>query len=163
MENKSELISIKLMEIQYLTYLRDNPIGYWPIKPISLQEIEQLETLYNNGNSFPKVLKELLFLAGKSCYVLDYGGFEDQQQMQDFVRSEMADENKSITRPFFVVDVYNLGDQSIFVYLDEGDNPPTYELHYYADNDNWIHQVTPTLSGLINHGIDRMKQGRNPF
>lgn len=149
------------MEIQYLTFLRDNPIGSWPIKPISLQEIEQLETLYNNSNPFPKALKELLFLAGKYCYVLDYGIFDNQQQMQDFVRSEMSEENKSISRPFFAIDVYNSGDQFIFIYLDEGDNPPIYEAHYY-DN-NWISQVTPTLSGLINHSIDRVKQGRNSF
>ncbi|WP_293303068.1 hypothetical protein [Pedobacter sp. UBA4863] len=151
------------MEIQYLTYLRDNPSGNFPIEPISLQEIQQLEILYNTGNPFPIALKELLFLAGQFCYVLDYGVFENQQQMQEFVRSEMAEENKSLSRPFFVIDVYNLGDQFIFVYLDEGNNPPTYEGHYYASNQGWISQVTPTLSGLINHGIDRVKQGRNPF
>ncbi|WP_343534727.1 SMI1/KNR4 family protein [Pedobacter sp.] len=151
------------MEIQYLTYLRDSPIGNWPIKPISLSEIEQLETLYNNGDSFPKALKELLFLAGKYCYVLDYGVFDDLQEMQDFVRSEMAEENKTITRPFFAIDVYNLGDQFIFVYLDEGDDPPTYELHYYSDDNDWIWEVTPTLSELINQGIDKVKQSINPF
>jgi len=156
------------MEIQYLTYLRDNPVYKgitkdMPIKSISLQEIEQLEILYNSGNPFPKALKELLFLAGKFCYVLDYGVFESQQEMQDYVRSEMAEDTKAITRPFFAIDIYNPGDQFIFVYLDEGDNPPTYELHYYEDNDeDWIWQVTPTLSDLINSGIDRVKQGRNP-
>jgi len=155
------------MEIEYLIYLKDNPSGNWSVEPISLQEIVHLEKLYTNGNSFPKALKELLFLAGKYCYVLDYGVFESQQQMQDFVRSEMVDENRVITRPFFAVDVYNSGDQFIFIYLDEGDDPPTYEAHLYhdpmRDGGDWIWQVTPSLSALINHGIDRVKQGRNPF
>jgi hypothetical protein len=59
------------MNIEYLTYLRDNPIKYpndledqYPIKGIPLSEIEALETKYNNGNVFPKALRELLFLAG---------------------------------------------------------------------------------------------------
>jgi hypothetical protein len=164
------------MEIQYLTYLRDNPDAYPnniddkdSIKPISLQEIEQLEQLYNNGGTFPRALRELLFLAGKSCYVLDYGIYNTQEKMQEFVRRRITATNRVINRPFFAVDTYNGSDQFIFVYLDEGDNPPTYEGHFYHDpirdydQPSWIWTVTPTLSDLINHGIDRVKQGRNPF
>lgn len=53
------------MIIEYLKTLRDNPIinGY-NIEGISETEIQQLEQLYNNGNTFPKVLRELLYLAG---------------------------------------------------------------------------------------------------
>lgn len=61
------------------------------------------------------------------------------------------------------------GDQFIFVYLDEGDDPATHEAHYYHDpvvdynEPTWITNVTPTLSNLINQLVDRVKQGRNPF
>jgi len=164
------------MEIQYLTYLMENPEAYPnsnnfkdTIMPISLQEIEILEQLYNHGNPFPKALKELLFLAGKSCYVLDYGIYNTQEKMQEFVRRQMLANNRVINRPFFAIDVYSGGDQFIFVNLDEGDNPPTYEGHFYHDpikdydQPSWIWTVTPTLSDLISHGIDRIKQGMNPF
>lgn len=158
------------MEITYLQYLRDNPVKQgltkdFPIESISLQEIEQLEEMYNNGNPFPKALKELLFLAGNFCYVLDYGIWDTQQELQDAVREKMADENRIISRPFYVVDTYNSGDHFIFIYLDEGDNPPTFVGHYRDRDDrpNWITPITPTLSKLINDGIDRVKQGRNPF
>lgn len=158
------------MEIVYLKELQNNPIKYgdtknFPLIPISEQEISQLEQLYNNGNSFPKALKELLFLAGKDCYVLDYGMNESQQELQEFVRVFMAEENRSITRPFYVIDTYNAGDQFLFVYLDEGDNPAVYIGHYWdsSDRPNWINLVTPTLSNLIDRKVDRVKKGQNPF
>ncbi|MDF2515495.1 MAG: hypothetical protein K0R59_791 [Sphingobacterium sp.] len=66
------------MEIQYLQHLRDNPEAYpnskfkFEIRPISTEEIEALEQKYNNSKPFPKALRELLYLAGDSCYVFDY-------------------------------------------------------------------------------------------
>lgn len=102
------------MNIQYLTKLKDNPIEYsedtnnsFPIQGISEIEIIQLEQSYNNGNPFPKVLKELLFLAGKYCYVCDYGVNDSQQELQDWVREHIQERNKIINRPFFVFDVYS--------------------------------------------------------
>lgn len=164
------------MDIKYLTLLRDNPIGnpsepnfLRAIKPISLQEIAQLEQLYNNGNAFPKALKELLFLAGKSCYVLDYGMGETQEDIQNFVRSRMTNKNRILPKPFFAVDLYNNFEQFIFIFLDEGDNPPTYEGLYYYDSETdsdypeWYHPLGVTLSELIDDGVNRVKQGRNPF
>ena len=162
------------MEIQYLSYLRDNPDAFpneteykLTIEPISLQEIATLEQLYNNGNPFPKVLKELLFLAGSLCYVLDFGIFDTQQEMQDDVREHMASQSRVISRPFYAIDVYNQGDQFLFIYLDEGEDPPVYEGLYSGGGVNfpdWIHSVSvKSLSELINHRIDRQKAGRNPF
>ena len=61
------------MEINYLKKLQENiNIFQYPCEPISMIEIESLEQTYNSGNPFPKVLKELLFLAGEFCYILDY-------------------------------------------------------------------------------------------
>ena len=162
------------MEIKYLGYLRDNPDAYpneiedkLTIEPISLQEIATLEQLYNNGNPFPIVLKELLFLAGAFCYVLDYGTFDTQQELQEDVRRIMALEARVISRPFYAIDVYNQGDQFLFIYLDGGEDPQVYEGLYNGGGVNfsdWIHPVTAkSLSELINHRIDRQKAGRNPF
>jgi len=164
------------MEIQYLTYLRDNPFGNPgslsdkdPIEPMSLEEIEILEALYNNGNPFPKALKELLFLAGNSCYVLDKGIYPTQEKMQQFVRNRLIRAGKTISRPFYTIDIYNGPEQCIFVYLDESENPQTYGAYYFADDSSpnsspkFIEKIELSLTELINHRIDRNKVGRNPF
>ena len=106
------------MEIKYLTQLKnypsDNPTSLTykkTIVPIPLAEIAQLEVLYNNNIPFPTALKELLFLAGDYCYILDTGTFDTQQEMQEYVRTKLVSEDLSISRPFIVIDVYNTSDQ----------------------------------------------------
>lgn len=158
------------MEIQYLTKLKDNPYenpsdlkNSLIIEGISLNEIQQLEQLYNNGNQFPKILKELLFLAGNYCYVCDYGINENQQELQEWVREDMIENGRTISRPFYAFDVYG-GSQFLFIYLDEGDNPEIYEAHPYSDNNDWIrHLNNLTIKSLVDSCIERVKRGENPF
>ena len=157
------------MNIDILTYLRDNPIKYgksmnFEIKGISLNEIQQLEQLYNNGMIFPKALRELLFLGGDFCYVLSRGLYDTQQEIQEASREKLLKFNKNITRPFFVIDVYNASEQFLFVYLDEGDNP--YVNQAYLPTLDYIAPITNLdrkLSEYINFLIDRVKKGFNPF
>lgn len=160
------------MEIQFLKYLQDNPAAYpnnpeyeARIMPISLAEIQQLEIKYNNGNAFPKALKELLFIAGKNCYVLDYNIFDNQEELQDAARNWLQNYNKTINRKFFVIDAYNAGDQFLFIYLDEGDNPIVRQAYLPSRSD--IQFITSllneTLSQYIKSQIDDVKQGYNPF
>jgi len=160
------------MEITYLQELRDYPAahpnsdGYKNhIAPISLSEITQLEQTYNSSIPFPKALRELLYLAGKSCYVCDYGLYENQNELQVSVREYMAEENRVITRPFFAIDVYNDGDQFVFVYLDDGDDPAVYEGHYYDRDDrpDWVTLVYQSLSSYITVLVEQVKHGLNPF
>ncbi len=160
------------MNILYLKELQNNPSleinnsGYFSeISGLSEQEIVQLEKVYNNFNTFPKALRELLFLGGKDCYVFDNGLEETPQQLQNYVRNKLIKKNKTISRPFYVIDIYNAPDQFIFVYLDEGDNPPVYEAHYEdtIDRSNWIVKVDSSLSNYINYLINRTKKGENPF
>jgi len=156
------------MDIVFLKKLQDNPIKYGftknsPIISISAQEITQLEQLYNAGNPFPKALKELLYLAGKRCYVLDYGLNETQQELQEFVRTNLDEDEKVINRPFFAIDVYNAGDQFLFVYLDAEDDPAVYEGYYWDESSNWIKLINPYLSSYIDGLIERVKAGQNPF
>jgi hypothetical protein len=68
------------MDIKYLTQLSNNPIITSTLTPVvnkllplTIDKIEALEATYNAGNPFPVVLKELLYIAGECCYVLDYG------------------------------------------------------------------------------------------
>ena len=158
------------MEIQYLKKLQNNPYenpsdlqNSFIIKGITLNEIQQLELLYNSGNPFPIVLKELLFLAGSYCYVCDYGINETQQKLQEWVREDMTDNTRIISRPFYAFDVYG-GDQFLFIYLDEGDNPTIYEANPWTDGENWIkHLDNLTIKSLVDDGIERVKRGENPF
>lgn len=162
------------MEIQYLTILRDNPVKIgvtrnFPNRGISEVEITQLEQLYNNGNPFPKALKELLFLAGESCYVLAYLN-DSQQAMQNYVRNQLQKRSLEITRPFFAIDVYNSSDQCLIAYLDEGEDPIVYSVFYEFqdyDGDDYpeVQFITPLkkLSAYINSGIEDVKNGFNPF
>ncbi len=154
------------MDITYLKQLERTPNkNSWINESISLEEIKQLEQIYNNNKPFPKALRELLFLAGNYCIVLDYGLNDTQQELQEFVRENMQEENRIITRPFYAIDVYNAGDQFLFVYLDEVDDPAVYQASYEdrSDRPNWINKVTPTLSNFVNRKIERVKKGQNPF
>lgn len=151
------------MNITYLKKLQQNPYKYsLQNKPISIADIQQLEQEYNGGNVFPQALRELLFLAGDYCIVLDYGYGNNQGDIQEYVRQKMINESKTISRPFYVIDIYNGVDQFLFVYLDEGNNPSVYEGNYEED-EIWITKVDDTLSGYIGDLVERVKQGRNPF
>lgn len=159
------------MDIHFLQHLRDNPSAYPndtdykdTIEPISLEEIEHLEQLYNNGIPFPKALRELLYLAGNDCYVLDYGMYDSQELMQIAVREWMVNYNRSLTRPFFAIDVYNAEGQFLYVYLDEGDNPFVYQAYLPTRSDIVpFKSFNKTLSDFIKVHIDMVKQGYNPF
>lgn len=159
------------MNIEILTYLRDNPIKYpndteyrGEIRGIALNEIEELEQLYNNGNIFPKALRELLFLAGNSCYVLETGWYDTQEEIQTAAREWLVKYNKNISRPFFVIDIYGAGYQFLYVYLDEGDNPSVYQAYLPERTDvEHFYSLNKKLSEYINGLIDMVKQGHNPF
>ncbi len=161
------------MNIKYLTRLNNSPAfqsaGSDYIKtlqPISMDEMTSLENTYNNGRPFPVVLQELLFLAGNYCYVLDYGLNESQEEMQEEARADLVSYGRSfsISRPFYVIDVYNSGTQFLFVYLDEGVDDPTVYEAFLADNSgSWITSMQASLSGVINARITKLFSGYNPF
>ena len=153
------------MEIEILKTLRDNPVEYgktrnFTNRGITIDEIIQLEQKYNNGKFFPKALRELLFLAGDFCYFLEYGASNSQEKLQQFVRRLMLDDNIQIDRPFFAIDVYNAYDNCLIVYLDEGDNPNVYEVHYEEGN---VAGYIGSLKWYTETLIKRVKNGANPF
>jgi hypothetical protein len=156
------------MEIEYLKMLRDNPAMYpndidykGEIRGIPLTEIEQLEQTWNNGNPFPKALRELLFLAGEFCYVFSYG-ISTQQALQQRFRMQMEEENRVLNKPFYVMDIWG-PDQFYFVYLDEGDNPYIYEAIPYENKPNWFKKTDFKIKSKSEHRIARVKRGENPY
>lgn len=156
------------MNIEILTKLRDNPIRYhvnrnYENKGVELSEIQHLEQLYNNGNPFPKVLRELLYLAGDFCYVLDYNTHDSQKEMQESMREDLEDDEITITRPFYAVDNYGGVSHYLFIYLDEGlDDPYLYEYSLSGGREgmNDIRPLGYTLSSLINRNVQAVKEGR---
>ncbi|MDN3548801.1 hypothetical protein [Mucilaginibacter aquaedulcis] len=167
------------MEIKYQTVLNNNPvikstvemanglISFFTLKPLTIDEIVHLETTYNNSNQFPTSLRELLFLAGQDCYVLDYGLTDTQEEMQNDAREWLVDYGFSITRPFFVIDVHRGSDIFLFVYTDEGINDP---IVYEANLDknlpsgySWLKNLQASLSSFVNARISYLQRGINPF
>ncbi|MDB5156986.1 MAG: hypothetical protein JWR50_1693 [Mucilaginibacter sp.] len=160
------------MDIKYLTSLNNNPSiqeikgGFVKtLQPITITKINNLEYMYNGGNPFPVALRELLFLAGKYCYVLDFGLFESQAAMQEKSRSWLKQSTHSIDRPFFVIDVYNAGEQFLFVYLDEDLNDPmVYEAFLPVKiGADFIESLNQSLSEYIGAGLKKILSGENPF
>lgn len=151
------------MNIEYLQQLRDHNKRKFTDEGISLSQITQLEQLYNGGNSFPKVLKELLFLAGNYCNYLDYGIYDSQLELQNEERIELADlHGITIPRPFFFVDLASHG-LPVFIFLDEGDNPPLNQLENHPTQSKFYRRTGGTLQTLINSRIQNYLQGYNPF
>ena len=163
------------MEIKYMTMLRDNHAKYpgkeheYKNEPINspndpMQGIEQLERDYNNGEKFPRALREYLFLAGDFCYIHEgnYGSFKEEN---DFIRAEVSRTGNSIPRPYFVFEANH--SNSLIIYLDENnDDPVLYTLDFELVN---INNYTPggpnsytlkiakhgmTLTELVNHRIN---------
>jgi len=58
--------------------------------------------------------------------------------------------------------VYNGGDQFLFVYLDEGDDPLVCEAILYT-SPSWIHSLNKKLSEFVNVRLTTLLSGQNPF
>lgn len=156
------------MVIEILKQLKDYPTdGTFTDQPISLAEIEELEREYNKRAPFPRSLRELLYLAGKFCNVLDYGNTTSQKELQIEARGDLADYDREINRPFYAIDIYNAGEQFLFVYLDDNQNDPMLYEAYLPHNQHqvrpWVHSLNRTLSEFINYRLSLLKQGYNPF
>jgi hypothetical protein len=86
-------------------------------------EITHLEQVFNNGNLFPKVLKEFLYLAGDYCYVMDTGSWDSIEEMNIEHRADYLNiYGVTMNRPYLFLDIVG-GNGELFMFLDEGDNP----------------------------------------
>lgn len=147
------------MEIKYLQKLKDydsSSDNYYKLinESISLEEISQLENLYNGGKSFPKALQELLFLAGKFCFILDFRGNKTQQEIQQRAYQMLKEENLNIKRPFYVIDFGE--DDFSYIYLDEINEDPILYCAYMSEDDDRgnFFSLKATLSEYINSELN---------
>ncbi len=158
------------MEIEILTYLRDNPaecpgdLEYeGKIVSMPFSEIQDHEVTYNNGLPFPKALRELLFLAGKRCYVLTHNVL-DVNELQEEPREWLKENNKVIHHPFYVIEICDIAESFLFVHLDEDDDPIVRHAELYCEEYNvpFISSLC-RLSAFINHRIDMKKKYHDPY
>ena len=158
------------MNIEILKVLRDYPARYpndinnqFENEGLTVTEIEVLEQIWNSGNLFPQALRELLFLAGTYCHILDYNIHEDQQEIQE-LREDMQRQGHSFLKPFYIIDNYG-GDQFLFIYLDEDQiDPMVYQYSADAiDRERVLDTPLYNLSHLVHLGVTAVKEGRNPM
>ena len=126
------------MEIKYLKTFQQNPRSnmsntFGGNIPMSLEEIQQLEQLWNNGKPFPVVIREFLSIAGKHNWLFEGGNPE-------FIRSLILSDNKRINvpldRPFIGLYAGLSYPQFFLVFCDEDQvDPDLYELLLYEDDE----------------------------
>lgn len=156
------------MIIEYLKELENlnsqNLQNIFPNEPLPVDEILQLEKLYNNGKPFPKVLRELLYLAGNRCSVMSLtrkGPFLYQLA----VREAIANSDHTLSRPFFAFDQFDIDLFSV-VFLDEGTEDPEivdFNLNEEESSYEYIMRSGVTLSNLIEGRIVDVKKGYNYY
>jgi len=151
------------MVIEYLQLLQKHSTRNFTDEGLDCEEITRLEHLFNRGNTFPKVLKELLFLAGNYCNYLDYNIYGSQQELQEEERKELFDlYGITIERPYFFVDLSSHG-LPAFIFLDECDNPPLNQMVNNPTQTNFYRRTGGTLQTLINTRIRNYLEGFSPF
>lgn len=149
------------MEIEFLSNLSNQPPNdnsYNILRGISLNQIEELEELYNNGKLFPKALRELLFVTGDSCYALNRIWYKNQQEIQTASKQWLIEYNVIIEKPFFVIAAYSIGESFSFVYLDEGENPFVHQTYLPHNTKMVLRNLNQTLSAYVNSRIDLTKE-----
>ena len=164
------------MNIKYLKSFQDNISNLRGSisRGLNIEEITFLEEKLNNGNSFPKALKEYLYLGG------DYNplGFDsegigyDEGKNQylaliEFYEKKMKQKGVSINKPYFILSSLH-GECFTFIYLDEGDDPQPYNFgvdeDYRSENGEIIFNTPQnSFSELVDVLVDRALKGLTPF
>ncbi|MCB0514952.1 MAG: hypothetical protein R2798_02165 [Chitinophagales bacterium] len=152
------------MEIKILKQMESTPkLNGWVNKGLTIEEIQDLETLYNQGNLFPTALREFLFLAGNFPNI-GFGLHDNIWRLQQRAREGLADYELEITRPFFAFDHLDSCSSFTLVYLDENqEDPDVYTATPYLIEDfgePFINRYKDyTFSSLVNEHIYRIKRG----
>lgn len=152
------------MEIKYLHILVQYPeLDGWKNRGIPENEILLLEHFWNEEKPFPKVLKELLLLAGSFCYALDYGIYDSQIELQQEERKELLNvDNLIIPRPLFFVCLASTS-LPLFIFLDEGENPPLNQIINHPTAENYYQRTGGTLKTLLESRIKNHFDGYSMF
>lgn len=156
------------MEIKYLTRLRGNPKmdrgGSLPPainRGLTMEQITTLETKYNSGNPFPVALRELLFLAGDYCYLLDT--YPDIDEHNEYCPDYISRHGGTPTTNVFYIDMIQ-GDQFFYIKLDDGPDPKVYFYSTLWESYTTTGPITTFdiyLSSFINNRLERVSRNEN--
>ncbi|MCK8482333.1 hypothetical protein [Psychroserpens algicola] len=164
------------MTIEYLKSMKDNPKprkGLSEMKGLTLERILELEHELNNGNTFPVVYREYLYLGGE-FNALGFQTLADGKNGDDilichnFVNEFLVKNNINILKkPYIVLHLYD-DDGFIFSYTDEGDDPKVYIFDPYDDFNKLNPSIEPvrnqpTLSEFVSKQVDLALKGLQPF
>jgi hypothetical protein len=154
------------MEINYLKILQENPRGSEdenPMRGLSLAEIEQLETLWNNGNPFPIVLREYLFLGGEYCWVFEMDSPLKLRNAAIYAMNVYPPPFTMPARPYIIIgeNASSGSEDFTFIFLDEtAPDPMLYALNLFEEGQmeanrlQRIESLGITLSQHIKNSIE---------
>lgn len=159
------------MQINYLKKLQENPVDYLDDgssnRGLNIQQIQELEILWNNGNPFPIVLKEYLFLAGEFCWAFNMKSPLTLRNIAVYQMNTALPPFTMPARPYIIIGVNtDSGSEDFtFIFLDEtAADPMLYELNLFEEDQmeiNDLQRIQPkdiTLSDMINAYIEGFRE-----
>jgi len=159
------------MEIKYLKTYNENKDSskFWGrnTKSKTTEEIQELETLFNNGTPFPKAFREFLFIGGNFNAIGLETSTGNYKGLHQYYEEGMAARGLKFNRPFMVFHNFE-GAIGMFIYLDEGDDPKVYNCSvsegYDSDNGEilWKSNYT-TFKELIDDLVNSALNGLQPW
>jgi len=150
-----------LQELQNIDYQSLGRMS-WVNEPKTTIEILSLEQEYNKSKPFPAVLRELLFIAGNGCPIVELRPFNLQQQ----IRSAVSDSGHSLSQNYFAFDFLDFSSFSLVYTSQNIDDPKVYHVELNPSEEEhteFIEYSELTLLKLLKHRINQVKQGYNPF
>lgn len=109
------------METDYLKFFQENPRSDLnnpdtvPNTGMNVQQIRELEQLWNYGNAFPAVVKEFLLIGGVYNWIFE----GDQKWLRILIDGYCRQINYSIVRPFLAITKSFSDPQFFIVFLDK--------------------------------------------
>jgi hypothetical protein len=125
------------MTIEYLKSYEEkkDQLDNAPVRSCTIEEIQEIRDLLNEGNPMPKAFEEFLFIGGKyTALPLDID-FRSIKGCSVYLKKEMAKRGVKIDRPIAVFHCLDLS-FFVFIYLDEGDNPLPWNCSTSEDYDS---------------------------
>ena len=161
------------MEIEYLKTYNENKdilINFAVAAPEgkTMEEIQELETLFNQGNPFPKAFREFLFIGGRYDAIGINSSIDGNYKgLHQYYEEGMAKRGLKFNRPFMVFHDLE-GGCGLFIYLDEGDDPQPYICSvsegYDSDDDEKIWKSGySTFKELIDDLVNSALNGLQPW
>jgi hypothetical protein len=166
-----------MSNIKFQKLLSEKRFFFEPhIVSTSIQEVSSIQS--DLGGIIPLSLKEFFQLAGGSYdYLLGGGAGDKLQNLLSYktLSNKILEEcGTKIEKPYLVFSYYG-GDQFLFVYIDEGEDPAVYrfetELYYCGDDyipnsSSWgypkgVSKIADSFSAMINKIVER-KIKENP-